>query len=95
MVEVIKDPVSWPEGISNGLNLECSYCKTVPKFDYNVDDEFWNEVVPKEYRLGVVCLPCLSVLAYPKKVGHRISRIQYTGIGETIVLEPTAIVQYS
>lgn len=87
---------TWPEGISNGLTLSCSVCHKQVFFDYLVDDKFWQEVVPKEYRLNVVCLPCLDKLATENglDVADHLGSIQFTGIGKTIVYLPSQVYYY-
>ncbi len=80
----------WPGGISDGLILPCAYCDQAVCFDYTVTDECWDAVVPKEKRLGVVCLPCLDHLAVGRgiDISKSIVRLQFTGAGKTIVFTP-------
>ena len=80
----------WPDGVSDGLQLACGICDMVPSFDYTVFDQFWNTVVPKEYKNGVVCLRCLSFLAAEKglRITGNLIKVQFTGTNETIVLTP-------
>ena len=97
MTEIIKlSKDNWEPGISNGLTLPCGICDRVPPFDYGVDSEFWNLIVPNEHRRGVICLPCLDKLAFDK--GHDVSThlefVQFTGIGKTIELKPSRIFHY-
>jgi len=87
---------SWPSGISDGLVLPCSVCHKQVFFDYLVDDEFWQEVVPKKYRLDVVCLPCLDKLATKDglDITDYLKSIQFTGIGKTIIFLPFRVYYY-
>lgn len=87
MTPVVPDK-DWPEGISDGLVTPCRDCGTVPSFDYTVNNREWMRLT-RSYR-GVICLPCLDRIG--TKVGIDISesltRVQWTGIGKTVVLEP-------
>ncbi len=88
---------NWEPGISDGLTLPCGECGHVPSFDYNVDHETWKLVAGDHpHRLGVICLPCFDKLAVD--IGYDISthleRVQFTGIGKTIVLKPSRLFQY-
>lgn len=78
----------WPEGISDGLTLPCGICGDVQKFDYNVDDDLWQGLVPIEHRYGVICLPCLDTLGNNQGicVGSGLNFVQFTGKFSTTVL---------
>lgn len=80
----------WPCGISDGLSLDCGICGRHTDYDYNVTDKLWESVVPEELKRGVVCLPCLDKIAKEQGyfLGNHLIDIQYTGIGETIILKP-------
>lgn len=87
----------WPEAISDGCSLPCSIChKKKVFFDYKVNDNFWQEVAPKEYRLDVICLPCLDKLATKKglDVASYLESVQFTGIGKTVILLPSKVYYY-
>lgn len=86
----------WPEAISDGLTLPCSICDHLPKFDYLVEGDLWHEVVPEEFKRGVICLGCLDKLASEKgwDIASYLSRIHFTGIGKTIVLHPDRVYYY-
>lgn len=84
----------WPGGISDGLTLPCGVCGVVPSFDYTVTEESWKTYAPHEHRLGVVCLPCLDRLASETSGTLKVLRIQFCGIGKTIVFMPTMIHRY-
>ncbi len=91
---IIHNNDNWPEGISDGLTLPCSICGLVPKFDYTVTDLFWNKVVPKKWSTSVICLGCLDKLSYGYDLGSVLIKVQFTGIGRTIVLKPKEIFYY-
>lgn len=90
MTKVYDISNGWPGGISDGLTLDCGICWKHTNFDYTVDDDLWNNIVPEEHKRGVICLDCLDYLA--KKYGYILSnhllKVQYTGTNETIVLVP-------
>lgn len=79
---------SWPGGVSDGLTLPCGICGSEPEVDYTVTDDFWAAWVPERHRLGVVCLPCLDALCHGDGLAGALVRMQWTGSGHTVVLEP-------
>lgn len=86
-----------PSSISDGLVLPCAVCgEENIQFDYTVTDEFWQDVVPAEMRLGVICLPCLDKLAKEKGVdlGANIISLQFTGQDMTIKFLPHSVYHY-
>lgn len=95
MIKISRD--KWEPGISDGLTLPCGICDRVPPFDYHVDDAFWNLIVDKLHRRGVICLPCLDKLAVDKgyDISTHLQFVQFTGIGKTIELKPSRIFQYN
>jgi hypothetical protein len=62
----------------------------VPHFDYAVDGQFWRDVVPNEWHVAVLCLPCLDVVAteHGRDVAAALRFVQFTGIGKTVLLGP-------
>ena len=44
----------------------CQVCRCEDKFNFNVSDELWREIVPLEFQNKVVCLPCFDELAREK-----------------------------
>ena len=91
----LADFKGWPPGISNGLVSDCQVCAQRPTFDYQVDDDIWYRVVPGSMRSGVICLPCLDVLA--SEVGVDINQhmheVQFAGCKSTLVLLPGFVVR--
>lgn len=85
----------WPGGISDGLNLACSDCGQVPRFDYHVAETFWHQWVPDNARLGVVCLPCLDARCNGVGLAEALEQVQWTGTGHTVVLSPTRRIEYA
>lgn len=87
---------NWPGGISDGLTLPCESCGMVPALDYTVSDEIWQAVVPDESRRSVVCLPCFDQMAADKgiDISEALERVQFVGIGKTVVLKPVAVYWY-
>ena len=95
-ITTVTEDDEWPESISDGMELPCAVCGFPTKYDYNVDGEFWRLVVPKEIQPVVVCLTCLDKLAQNMglSIAEHIERIQYTGIGKTIVLHVSHVYYY-
>jgi len=87
----------WIAGISGGLILPCGICGRHTNFVYAVDDKVWEKLVPKEHRLGVVCLTCLDKLGQAKgiDIAPSLVDVQFTGINKTIELKPTRVFYYS
>lgn len=88
----LKKDDPWPEAVSDGLTLSCGECGVVPIIDYVVPDEVWKNTVPKEIRLGVVCLECL-VDMNPDIIAS-IKKIFVCDSGQTICLKPTDLYDY-
>lgn len=83
----------WPGGISDGLTLPCRCCGGVVSFDYQVEDAFWLEVVPKGWQRDVLCLRCLDAMATAAKkdISEYLINVQFTGIGKTVILTPERV----
>ena len=80
----------WPGGLSDGLTLACAICGEHTNWDYEVSNELWKDVVPDEHQRGVICLDCLDKLAKQNGyfLGNHLIQVQYTGLGETVILKP-------
>lgn len=87
---------TWPEGISDGLTLDCGACGLHTDFDYRVGDEIWRKVAPEHLRLGVICLSCFDRLGaqHGIDISPHLEQIQYTGVGHTVVLVPVETHHY-
>lgn len=48
----------------------CKVCGCRDKFDFNVPDELWEQVVPKKFQNRVVCLACFDDFAKKKGVDY-------------------------
>jgi len=58
-------------GISRGFKRQhCAACRCQDKFNFHVPDPVWREVVPREYRDRVVCLPCFDEFARERNVDY-------------------------
>ena len=84
-IVITKD--NWPESLSDGLELSCSFCGKKPIIDYSVTDYLWKKTVPKKYRKNVVCLKCLSERCDPDELLENIVRIQITLKGITFDID--------
>jgi len=85
----------WPEAVSDGLTLACHDCGEVPRFDYRVEEEFWERWVPGPERTSVVCLPCLDRRCGGQGLGEALISVHWTGTGHTVCLVPERVVIYS
>ena len=90
-IQVGKDD-SWPEAVCDGLSLSCGICGRSPVIDYLVSDNTWNKVVPKELKLGVVCLECLVDM--DSSVVSGIEKISICGGGQTLICLPGILYDY-
>ena len=88
----IKKNDRWPEAVSDGLTLSCGVCGVVPVVDYTVSAEAWKNTVPKELKLGVVCLNCL--IDMDPNVLTSLEHLFVCGGGRTVSLAPTIIYDY-
>ena len=59
----------------------CRACECSDKFDFNVPDEMWKQVVPCEYQNGVICLECFDEFAFDKGIdySHSIGTLYFAG----------------
>ena len=48
----------------------CKLCGKADGFNFNIDDDVWKQVVPKEYVNRVLCLPCFDCLASLRGVDY-------------------------
>lgn len=79
----------WPAGLSDGLVIPCHDCGEIPRFDYNVEDDFWRRWVPGPERTDVVCLPCLDKRCGGRGLALALIEVQWTGSWHTIALRPS------
>ncbi|HSC42519.1 MAG TPA: hypothetical protein VLH17_09600 [Candidatus Binatia bacterium] len=59
----------------------CQVCRCEDKFNFNVSDKLWREIVPLEFQNKVVCLPCFDELAREKnkEYAHSIAVLYFAG----------------
>ena len=90
----LSDFNGWPSGISDGLVSSCQKCGQRPVFDFQIDDEARCVIVPSEMRAGVLCLPCLDLMAKEKgiDVNQHMREVQFAGCQSTLVLLPGFVV---
>lgn len=87
---------NWPCGVSDGLSSPCAKCgKEKIRIDYVITDEMWENLVPSEHRLKVICLECLEILAaFNGKLSefyHSFLSLQFTGKAGTVEFLPANI----
>jgi len=80
----------WIGGIPDSLTLPCGICGKKVDYDFQVDDELWDNIVPKKYRRGVLCLKCLDLLASKQNIdiSKHLKKVYYCGENKTIELKP-------
>lgn len=87
----------WVAGVPDSLTLKCGVCGQVPRFDYHVNSDVWNELISEEMKRGVVCLPCFNKMAKNKGINlaNCLVDIHFCdGLGETIHLVPVCSYTY-
>lgn len=94
-VEILPND-DWPGGLPTRLASTCVMCGDLPYIDYEVDDDFWEMVVPRGSRQSVLCLHCLDECA--RDMGYDVTlhlkHIWYTGHGKTLMAAPAAVFYY-
>jgi hypothetical protein len=60
-------------GRRNGMHPICRACGYSDKFDFNVPNELWKEIVPLDYQNDVICLECFDEFAFEKGVDYATS----------------------
>ena len=48
----------------------CNVCRCEDKFNFNVSDRLWRQIVPPELQNKVICLPCFDELARERNVDY-------------------------
>lgn len=69
-------PVRWYMShyrVWNEQRQRCKVCGCRDKFDFHMEDEVWQEVLPKKYHNRVVCLACFDDFAKKKGVDYTTS----------------------
>jgi hypothetical protein len=57
-------------GRRNRTHPVCKICGCLDKFDFNVPDDVWKQVVPIKNQHDVVCLDCFDEFAFKKGVDY-------------------------
>lgn len=85
----------WPPGVSDGLVSCCQRCGQRPDFDFQITDEAWRAMVPAQMSAGVICLPCLDVMAKGAglDVCEHLREVQFAGGRSTAILVPALVVR--
>jgi hypothetical protein len=60
----------------------CSACKCEDKFNFDVPDYIWREIVPADHVNSVVCLQCFDEFARPKNFDYSgfIDTLYFAGV---------------
>lgn len=87
---------TWPDAIPDKLISPCSVCGCRVDFDYHVDDDFWNEIVPYEHKHNVVCFHCLDIMATSlgENICDHVQQIYYCGEKKTMLLNGEILYLY-
>ncbi|HEX7232614.1 MAG TPA: hypothetical protein VF452_19655 [Candidatus Binatia bacterium] len=48
----------------------CNICHCEDKFNFNVSDRLWRQIVPPKLQSTVICLPCFDELAREQNVDY-------------------------
>ena len=78
-------------GIDSGLRQTCKVCGRPDKFNFNISDWMWRDVVPKHLWHKVVCLYCFDDFAHKKGVNYARHLHTLYFAGEAEVFEFRAI----
>jgi len=61
----------------------CKVCGRKDKFNFNVQNETWEEVIPPMLQNNVVCLACFDAFASLKKINYVIESLYFAGEQKT------------
>lgn len=73
--------------MDNKLQQTCKVCGRLDKFDYNVPNHIWRQVVPKKYLNNVVCLACFDDFATQNDIDIHDSLHVFYFAGSRVALE--------
>jgi hypothetical protein len=76
----------WPAAVSDGLSLPCSDCGMLPRWDYQVTEDFWSQWGDGP---NVLCLLCLDQRCGGDGLAEALQEVQWTGTRHTVVLRPS------
>lgn len=70
----------------------CKACGNRDKFDFDIPDEVWEEIVPSHLRNRVVCLACFDDFAELAGVDYAgsISTLYFAGEAAALIFETTS-----
>lgn len=70
----------------------CKVCWNADGFDFNVPDDIWEEVVPKELVNRVVCLRCFDLLALERGIDYErhLKTVYFAGLQASFELGKVA-----
>jgi len=63
----------------------CKVCGRKDKFNFNVQKETWEEIVPPMFQNNVVCLSCFDAFAALKNINYSIDSLYFAGEQKTFV----------
>ncbi len=68
------------------MQQTCKMCGQPDKFDFQVPDELWREVVPKDYQSLAVCLYCFDEEAAAKGLDFAAALTELCFVGRSACL---------
>jgi len=67
----------------------CKICGRPDKFDFNVPDDIWQMVIPKQYQNHVVCLTCFDDFACKANIPYHLQTLYFVGNKQTFIFQIT------
>jgi len=89
--------VLWrPEHLKGWEGQVCKACGRVDVVHYQVPNELWVDVVPRELRHLVVCLRCFDAFAAEKRIDYadHLANIGFAGMRESFDLKVQSVCTY-
>lgn len=69
------------------MQQRCKVCGCRDKFNFDVDDGIWREVVPMKFQNRVVCLACFDDFAKKREVEYSTSIHSLCFVGNNFVFD--------
>jgi len=69
--------------LSDTQQQTCKVCGRKDKFNFNVQNEIWHEIVPPIFQNSVVCLSCFDAFAALKNINYSIESFYFAGEQKT------------
>jgi hypothetical protein len=76
---------------SAAFRQTCKACGRPDKFNFEVSDVDWNEIVPQQYRGLVLCLSCFDLFAAAGGHEYTLVAMQFVGDQGVYELRPSRL----